>query len=307
MLITSIRPRFEGANIRTWIGFKQLMSMVEEAVLQWHRQHGLGPHRLYHEHGLGLQIVDSSVLLAKLLEIDDEVDVHVGPTSPGRFAVTVRRAHTSLVVLTAKVSVVCIREPERTSEIPLPVVHAVDDVDLVVAPDVESTARHVERLTRVLAPDADVRSVLEASAPGALHWPWRASYFSCHYSDRVQHSAFTRALEEVVDRYLAECGLAIPQVLAERGWIPVVSKARVRTLADAHMGEIVHTRFHVEGFLKDAAYDCRMDGFVQRGSHLVHVATANILHGYAYSRGPSAGRLVSLDPATMKTLTRRGE
>src|SRR5262249_51880992 len=71
------RPRYEGANIRTWIGFKQFMLLAEEAVLAWFRERGLGPQRLYHEHGLGLEIVDSSVQLPALLEVDDEVRAEV--------------------------------------------------------------------------------------------------------------------------------------------------------------------------------------------------------------------------------------
>ena len=40
--------------------------------------------------------------------------------------------------------------------------------------------------------------------PEAFGWDWRVRYFHCHYSDRVQHSAYVRALEEVVDRFLAD-------------------------------------------------------------------------------------------------------
>jgi len=53
---TLLRPRFEGANIRTCIGFKHLLYMVEEAILQWFREHGPGPQYLFHEHGLELEI-----------------------------------------------------------------------------------------------------------------------------------------------------------------------------------------------------------------------------------------------------------
>ena len=35
-----LRPRYEGANIRTWIGFKHLMYLAEEAVLEWLRIRG---------------------------------------------------------------------------------------------------------------------------------------------------------------------------------------------------------------------------------------------------------------------------
>ncbi len=36
------RPGFEGANIHTWIGFKHFMYQLEEATLEYCRQHALG-------------------------------------------------------------------------------------------------------------------------------------------------------------------------------------------------------------------------------------------------------------------------
>jgi hypothetical protein len=48
-----------------------------------------------------------------------------------------------------------------------------------------------------------------------------------------------------------------------------------------------------------------MDCWVERDDTLVHTATARILHGYAYARGPDAGRLVELDEATIAAVTGR--
>ena len=42
---------------------------------------------------------------------------------------------------------------------------------------------------------------------------------------------------------------------------------------------------------------------VVRDGRLTQVATATILHGYAASRGPEAGRLATLDPETVAALT----
>jgi trans-aconitate methyltransferase len=41
-----MRPRHEGANMRTWIGFKHFLYLAEEAVLHWFRDHGYGVQRL---------------------------------------------------------------------------------------------------------------------------------------------------------------------------------------------------------------------------------------------------------------------
>jgi acyl-CoA thioesterase FadM len=291
------RPRYEGANIRTWIGFKQFMLMAEEAVVQWFRERGLGPQRLFHEHGLGLEVIDSSLQLPSLLEIDDEVDVEVVEQGPGRFAVTLRarRDGEGVIVARGRLVVALVREadgapaPERLA--PLVVAGAAGASPVVGVGDIP------------IGRSRSARSVLAPPGSRSFLWSWRAPYFACHYSDRVQHSAYVRALEEVVDRFLYDRGLSIRTMLEERAWIPVVSRARVQLVDDAHMEEIVHTTFTVEEVLRRAAYDARMDCFVERDGSLRRCATARILHGYAVSRGEGAGGLVELDDATVAALT----
>jgi acyl-CoA thioesterase FadM len=143
--------------------------------------------------------------------------------------------------------------------------------------------------------DGDLAAVLTPAGGNSFLWSWRIPYFECHFSDRLQHSAYVRTLEEVVDRFLADRGLAIGKLLDERGWIPVVSRARVRMLADAHMEEVLHTVFTVEEILRDVVYTARMETYVQRGGRLVQTAAGTIMHGYAISRGPAAGTLAELD------------
>ena len=53
----TLRPRYEGSNISTWIGFKHINYLVEEAVLEHFRASGLPARGLYEAHGLGLDIV----------------------------------------------------------------------------------------------------------------------------------------------------------------------------------------------------------------------------------------------------------
>ena len=69
--VLDARPRFEGSNICTWIGFKHVMYVVEEAVLDHLRQSGLTPRRLFEEHGLGVEIVDSHARIMHALHMDD--------------------------------------------------------------------------------------------------------------------------------------------------------------------------------------------------------------------------------------------
>jgi acyl-CoA thioesterase FadM len=205
-----------------------------------------------------------------------------------------------VVVLNGRVQVALVREGDRGLDRPPPA----RAPDLVV-PDVAAATAGGQRRDRELNEGQDVRSVLAPPGSGCFLWSWRAPYFYCHFSDRVQHSAYVRALEEVVDRFLDARGLSVGRLLRERGWIPVVSRARVQLLAEAHMEETVHTTFVVEDVLKQTAYDARMDCYVQRGGALVHTATARILHGYAQSRGPEAGRMVPLDDETVAALTGR--
>lgn len=294
------RPRYEGANIRTWIGFKHFYYLVEEAVLEWFREQGSGPRALFHEHGLGVEIVDCSLQLPHLLEVDDEVRAEVGRDGHGRLAVrlAVRRDDREVVVGKARVTVALVRERDATEHRPAP--EALRGMDLAELADAGTVDTPDHR--RIPAG----RTVADVLAPGgtpAFLWSWRAPYFYCHFSDRVQHSGYVRALEEVVDRFLADRGLSVGRLLRDRAWIPVVSRSRVRLVEAARMEETVHTVLTVTDVLRRSLYEARVDWYVQRDDRLVHAATASILHGYAVSRGPRAGQLVELDDRVIATLT----
>lgn len=299
ILLVSSRPHYEGANIGTWIGFKHLLYLVEEAVLQWFRERGYGPQRLYHEHNLGLEIVDSSALLLSLLEIDDEVTVEVTPRWPGLFSVRLlveREGQT--VALKGKVKVALVKGKKAREVKPVP-----DDIAPLVVPDVAEAMTDIARRDLRIAPGEEPRAVLTPRDSQTFLWSWRARYFHCHYSERVQHSSYIRALEEVVDRFLDDRGLAIGRLLHEQSLIPVVSRVRVQLVADAYMEETIHTTFVVEDIFKETVYDARMDCYVQRGETLKHTASARILHGYAISEGEAAGRLTRLNESTLAALT----
>jgi len=280
-----LHARYGSANIRTWIGFKQFMGLAEEAVLTWFRERGHGPQQLYHSYGVGLSIVDSSVMLPAVLEIDDEVEAAVEWTRPGRFGVrlTVDREGQAVTVMRGKLSVALVAER--------------------IQPPGAAPANLPEYLSPLAVPS--VKGEAEPPVAGKpFHFPWRARYFHCHFSDRVQHGTYVAALEEVVDRFLEHRGISVPRLLTERGWIPVVSRARVRLLADAHMDEDIQTSFSVSDIVKDRGYDGRMDSHVTvDGQPTRHVATAQILHGYAVSQGELAGTLAELDAQTIQALT----
>ncbi|WP_433042409.1 thioesterase family protein [Dactylosporangium sp. CS-033363] len=285
------RPAFEGANIRTWIGFKHFMYLVEGAVLQYCRDQGTGAARLFHDFGRGLEILDCSVQLPAVLELDDEVRAQVTAGAGNRLDVqlSVARGGEDVTVLRGKVVVALLPEASAPEHRDVPGPLAALQAEAFPA---------AEPLR--LRPWENAESVLRGQ--GGLLWSWLARYTLCHYSDRVQHSAYVRALEEVVDRYLNQQGISVGRMLRERSWIPVVSRARVRLLAPAHMEETIHTVFTVTDILRDVMFDARMDCYVQRGQQLIPVATAKILHGYAIAAGPGAGGMAELDAEVLAAL-----
>jgi pimeloyl-ACP methyl ester carboxylesterase/acyl-CoA thioesterase FadM len=296
-------PRYEGANIRTWIGFKHFMYLCEEAILQYFRDRGVGARTLYHRYGLGLEIVDSSCQLPVALEVDEQVYATVvsakpkpGLGAPFTVELTVERDGKNVTASKAKVRVALVRVKDGSGSEPIP-----DMVAQYVVSEVDAMP-NAENATLAVDGNQTVEDVLAPEGSNAYLWSWRAPYFYCHFSDRLQHSAYVRTMEEVVDRFLHDRELAIGKLLDERSWIPVVSRARVQMLADVYMEETVHTVFTVEDILKDMMYTARMDCYVRRGDKLVRTATGSIMHGYAISRGPEAGTVPILDPTTKAAL-----
>ena len=310
---TGLRPRFEGANIRTWVGFKHFMYLAEEAVLDWFRARGAGPSRLFHDHGLALSIVDSSVQLPASLDLDDVVDSEV-TGGPARF--TVRLSTRGTTVLRGTLRVVLASAGEPAAEAihapmppalaPSPPAPASLPLELAAAAVRIADAAGGERCDLVATPGPNPVAGTAADRPGACVWSWRVPYYLCQFSRHIQHSGYVRVLEDAVEKFLAARGLSVRTMLDERGWIPVVSRARVTQLGDVAMEETVHTVFAVDHVLRDVGFDGRMDCYVQRGATLEHVATARILHAYAIARGPRAGTVARLDAATVAALTGDG-
>ncbi|MET7599391.1 alpha/beta fold hydrolase [Streptomyces sp. NPDC005481] len=297
------QPRYEGANIRTWIGFKHFMYLAEEAVLQYFADRGVDARTLYHTYGLGLEIVDSSVQLPVALEVGEQVYATVvsatpkpGQGAPFAVSLTVEREGRTVTVLKGKVRAALVTVKDGSGSEPVPAF-----LEPYVVPEV--AALHNSAAGSLpIAEGQEVADVLAPEGSGAYLWDWRAPYYYCHFSDRLQHSAYIRTLEEVVDRYLHSRDLAIGRLLEERGWIPVVSRARVQLLGDIWMEETVHTVFRVDEILRDTMYTARMDCYVRRGDRLERAATATIMHGYAISRGELAGTVAVLDEQVQTAL-----
>jgi acyl-CoA thioesterase FadM len=295
----SLRPLAEGANIRTWIGFKHFMYLGEQAVLDWFRDREVGPSVLFHRHGLGLSVITSSVQLPAVLDIDDVTDAAVrgGPDSFD-VKLTAHRAGAP-AVMRARIGVALVKEADAPGSAPPPGWLA----PLVIADAADADAGAAAPAGRDMPPAAAAEALVPPGSAGYA-WSWRVPYYHCQYSHRMQHSGYVRVLEEAVDRFLADRGLAIPDMLRGRGWIPVVSRARVSILADAAMGETMHAVLTVTDVLKRTCFVARMDCYVRRGRAMVHTASGQILHAYAIASGENAGRTAELDDATIAALTR---
>lgn len=298
------RPRYEGANISTFIGFKNFTALAEDVVLQHLRELGHGPQQLFERYGLGTTVVHSSMRLTATMHSDDQVVGTVTPVAakPGRGAafdvrLATRRggAEEPVRLLNGRVRVQLITEKDGNPVEPVPAELA----PFVVA---EVTGDGAAEPLAVGDP-ATVPAVLAEQSGNSFLWTWRIPYFACHYYTRIQHQSYVKLLEEAVDRYLAHVGLPITELLAQRDWIPVVSRSRVDLHADAFMGEELLITFAVDDVIKDTLFTARMECRVLRGDRLVHVASATIMHGYVLARGENAfADLVVLDAPTQAAL-----
>lgn len=293
--ICRMRVPYQGANIRTWVGFKHLMYLAEGALLEWFRCRGIGPQELYQNHALELEVLDSSAQFPGLVEADDAIMATAIHKASGKFAVQLRadRVAGEAVVVNANFQVALIGTSSPAT--------ATDWPATLVAPSAAAASGGGEVFA--IPPGGEAAAALQFRRPHALVWTWSARYFHCHFSDRVQHGTYIALLEEAVDRFVAARGISVGSILRRRGWIPVVSRARVRLIADAHMEEPIHTAFWLDETLKDLAYSACMECYVVRDGSLTQVAEGRVLHGYAAAGGDNAGKLMPLDAGMIEALT----
>jgi acyl-CoA thioesterase FadM len=307
----ALRPRYEGSNINTWIGFKHVNYLVEEAVLDHFRQAGLAARELYEVHALGLDLVSIDTRILTALHMDDEATAEVGPprrsTGEGLwFAVTltVERDGVPVKAVTSKVRVVLRADAHGAPGAPAPaelapfVVDAIGD-DAPVGAAVPSAAVPLGEGRGTS--DDPVLATLTAGR-NAFGWRWRMPYFYCHFTERVQMSGYLRQMEEVVDLFLADRGISIKSLLDDRDWIPVVPHASIELLGEALMEEDLYTVYTVEEIFKGVTYTSRMDCYVVRDGRLVQTATGVITHGYAVMENRRDWRLVDFDERVLRAL-----
>jgi len=302
-------PSFEGANIATGLGFKHIMYLLEDAVVQHFRARGLGPQLLYERHGLCMEVVDSDARLLTGTNLDDQVRVEVWtelepPLSELPFftQMYVRRGDKEVKSVSGRVRVLLRRDESASAEAPPPA-----ELAMYVAAEINRQPSRPDpgvggALAAGVGDEEQLRQVLAPAGTNAFVWKRRVPYFYCHYGARLQHSGYLRLLEEVVDRFLADRGISIRTMLEGRRWIPIVTKARVEMLREALMEEDIYTVFTVEAVFKRFTYTGRMDCYVVRGGELLRTATGRITHGYLELRSRQDWSLASLDDATLRAL-----
>lgn len=294
---SSLRPRYEGCNICTWIGFKHVNYLAEEAVLDHLRQRGFRAGELYERHGLCVDITSIDTRMRSAYHIDDTAEVTVeqvagkGNGPEMRFAVDMAAdrdggAHTA----TSKIGVVLRMDPKHGPAAPPPA---------ELAPHVVGRLGHGGTSFTL-----DGRDPVQALTEGrnAYAWRWRVPYFYCHYTERLQASGYLRLMEEAVDLFLADRGVSIKTLLDDQDWIPVVPRSSVTLLGEAEMEDEIFTVFTVEEVFKQLSYTARMDCYVRRGDRLVPTATGRITHGYAVIDSRRDWSVVNLDDRMLTAL-----
>ena len=293
----ALRPRFEGSNICTWIGFKHVNYLVEEAVLEHFRRHDLAARGLYERHGLGLDIVDIDTRILHALHMDDEVRAEVTNTT---------RPDDREVALGVVIHVERDGEPVKAVTSKVRALLRADTWNGLAAEPAPAELERftVPRIRREPPPALAGHLPREGGGANDFLWKWRIPYFYCHFVERIQMSGYLRLMEEVVDLFLADRGVSIKTLLDRQRWIPVVPRSSISMLDEALMEEEIHTVFTVEDVFKDFTYTARVDCYVPRGDRLLHTATGRITHGYAVIENRRDWSLVSLDGRMLDALNR---
>lgn len=261
---TGLRPRYEGLNINSWIGFKHINYLVEEAVLEHFRIAGASAHSLFEEYGLCVEVVEVDTRITTAIHTDDLVEATVLPSQVDNelalgVSLFVQRGGERRKAARSRVRVLL-----RQDHIFEPAEHYPEDLHAFIAP----------HITRVEPPVDQPRS------DNSFTWSWRIPYFYCHFTERLQMSGYLRLMEEVVDLFLADRGVSVNRLLEEQLWIPLVSRSSITMLNEVVMEEELETVFTVESVFKNFNYTARMDTYVRRNGRPLRTATGRITHAY---------------------------
>jgi acyl-CoA thioesterase FadM len=294
-----LRPRYEGSNICTWIGFKHVNYLVEEAVLDHLRQRGLPAGELYERYGICVDITSIETRMWTAFHIDDVAEALVRPM-PGD------GPEMSFVVEMAARR----EQPVKTVTAKVAVSFRLDPRGFPAEDPPAGLAGHV--VSRIGEPadsvplDADDPIAQLVAGRNAFAWSWRIPYPYCHFTERLQMTGYLRLMEEAVDLFLADRGVSIKTLLDEQNWIPVVPSSQITMHGEVGMEETVFTVFSVETVFKRLTYTALTECFVLRNGMLTRVATGRITHGYAVIENRRDWRQVDFDDRLLHALNGTG-
>lgn len=280
----------EGNNVMSWIGFKHIMYLAEQALLTHFRASGLGFRRLFEEHGLLIEVVASQGRILHALKLDEEVQTVVKPGASGEnglqfdIAMFVERGGKSIKTYSGKIRVILLAD--RALGMP------------ALETDYGALAPYVA--DRVSFPASNV----EGTDPAAkrLNWTVTIPYFYCHGNERLKMSGYLRYMEEADERFCEQQNIGVNKLLQERRWIPAVPSAKMQMLEAAYMGETLHIEYAVKDVIKSLLYSCTMNAYVDRGGDRIHVAAGEIVHGYAEVLSRKDWAMVNFDQEVMNAL-----
>lgn len=309
---TQLRPPFEGSNIGSWIGFKHINYLAEEAVLAHFRATGLSARSLYEDYGLCVEIVDLDTRISTGFRLDDLVDAVVRPdheVTGGELAftvgLTIGRGSQRKKAAKSKVRVLL-----RRDFLEAPAETAPAELLPFITERIARTGAEPAPIPRLPGPHSAGRGaaggdpVLDELTrhSNSFAWRWRIPYPYCHFSCRLQMSGYLRLMEEIVDLFLADRGASIKSLLCEQSWIPVVPHSRLTMLDEVVMEEELYTVFTVEKIFKNITFLARMNSYVLRDGALLRTATGRITHGYAQIVGRENFHLTRLDERMLSAL-----
>lgn len=315
--VQELTPHSEGTNIGSWIGFKHVGYLLEEAVLAHLRGAGLGARRLYDEHGLCVEVVDTDLRILHGMHLDDRVRVRVRPTVPDagplRFALVASAVNTAddgteqeRRLATGTLEVVLRREDWTGEAAAVPDALAPHAVDRIGAPAPGPRVSGDGSLADSADPAPDALAQRLLAGRNGVVWRRRVPYFYCHWNERLSQTGHLRLVEEVVDLFLARRGISVRDLLARRRWIPAVPRARVRVLGEALMEEEIAVVLTVDEVFKNLVFHADVEVHVLRDGEALPVATGRITHGYAEVAGRREWGLVELDDATVAAIRGTG-
>jgi acyl-CoA thioesterase FadM len=305
----TLRPRYEGSNICTWIGFKHDNYLVEEAVLNHFLVAGLPSRWLYEELALGLDFVEMDTRILSSLHLDDLVTAEVVPVTKDdgllfRVTLTVERDGGPVKAVTAKARV-ALRVDTNYPPEPLPDDLARFAVTRIGGGEPGPAVTVLDNLALsgghgVTGDDPVLAQLTEGR--NAFGWKWRIPYPYCHFTERLQMSGYLRLMEEVVDLFLADRGISIRTMLEKGRLIPACSHSRIRLLDEALMEEDLYVVYTVKELFKSFLYRSAFDTYVVRDGRLVHTATGDVTHGYAVIDSRTDWHLVDFDDDVRRAL-----